>query len=109
VVPAFEDPAEWILEGNLPENVTPENSKLKDPEERNRIARVFERGLTAPSGYVLPIQRWQARASGTWYSEKWKLRRCTCSWRRATALSASGCRWGLCPTYRRQPSLYPPG
>ncbi|MGE3362788.1 MAG: DUF2126 domain-containing protein [Rhizobiaceae bacterium] len=76
VVPAFEDPAEWILkEGNLPENVTPENSKLKDPEERNRIARVFERGLTSPSGYVLPIQRWQARASGTWYSEKWKLRR----------------------------------
>ena len=33
VAPAFEDPAEWIVkEGNLPENVTPENSKLKDPE-----------------------------------------------------------------------------
>jgi uncharacterized protein (DUF2126 family) len=29
VVPAYEDPAEWIIkEGNLPENVTPENSKL---------------------------------------------------------------------------------
>ena len=52
VVPAYEDPAEWMLkEGNLPENVTPENSKLKDPEERHRIARVFERGLTEPSGY----------------------------------------------------------
>ena len=76
VVPAFEDPAEWILkEGNLPDNVTPENSKLKDPEERSRIARVFERGLATPSGYVLPIQRWQARAAGSWYSEKWKLRR----------------------------------
>jgi uncharacterized protein (DUF2126 family)/transglutaminase-like putative cysteine protease len=78
VVPAFEDPAEWIIkEGNLPENVTPENSKLKDPEERSRIARVFERGLTEPSGYVLPVQAWQAQArSGRiWKSEKWKLRR----------------------------------
>ena len=77
VAPAYEDPAEWIVkEGNLPENVTPENSKLKDPEERQRIARVFARGLTEPSGYVLPIQRWQAQASGHhWRSEKWKTRR----------------------------------
>ncbi|MGR3565854.1 MAG: transglutaminase family protein [Heliomarina sp.] len=77
VVPAYEDPAEWIIkEGNLPENVTPENSKLKDPEERHRIARVFERGLTEPSGYVLPVQAWQSKASGhRWRSEKWKLRR----------------------------------
>ncbi len=77
VAPAYEDPAEWIVkEGNLPENVTPENSKLMDPEERQRIARVFARGLTEPSGYVLPIQRWQAQASGHhWRSEKWKTRR----------------------------------
>ncbi len=77
VAPAYEDPAEWIIkEGNLPDNVTPENSKLKDPEERQRIARVFARGLTEPSGYVLPIQRWQAQASGHhWRSEKWKTRR----------------------------------
>ena len=77
VQPAYEDPAEWIVkEGNLPENVTPENSRLKDPEERNRIARVFGRGLTEPSGYILPIQRWQAKASGPrWRSEKWKTRR----------------------------------
>ena len=77
VTAAYEDPAEWIVkEGNLPENVTPENSKLADPEERHRIARVFERGLTEPSGYVLPIQRWQAKATGhRWRSERWKLRR----------------------------------
>jgi uncharacterized protein (DUF2126 family)/transglutaminase-like putative cysteine protease len=77
VVPAFEDPAEWLLkEGKLPENVTPDNSKLKDPEERARLARVFERGLTEPSGFVLPIQRWQAKASeGRWRSEAWTLRR----------------------------------
>lgn len=77
VVPAYEDPAEWIIkEGNLPENVTPQNSELKDPEARHRIAKVFEHGLTDPSGYVLPIQRWQAESKGPrWRSEKWKLRR----------------------------------
>ncbi len=77
VTAAYEDPAEWIVkEGNLPDNVTPQNSKLKDPEERNRIARVFERGLTNPSGYILPVQRWQSKASGVkWRSEKWKTRR----------------------------------
>jgi len=77
VAPAYEDPAQWIVkEANLPENVTPENSKLKDPEERMRLARVFARGLTEPSGYVLPIQRWQAKATGRrWRSEKWTTRR----------------------------------
>ncbi|HEX9857485.1 MAG TPA: transglutaminase family protein [Paracoccaceae bacterium] len=77
VLPAYEDPAEWIIrEGNLPENVTPQNSELIDPEERHRIARVFGRGLTEPSGFVLPVQRWQARAAGpVWKSEKWALRR----------------------------------
>lgn len=77
VLPAYEDPAEWIIkEGSLPENVDPSNSKLKDPEERSRIARVFERGLTVPTGYILPVQAWNARASGRrWVSEKWKTRR----------------------------------
>ncbi|NLR99596.1 transglutaminase family protein [Rhizobium sp. P38BS-XIX] len=77
VAPAFEDPAEWLVkEANLPDNVDPSNSKLKDPEERSRMARVFERGLTSPTGYVLPIQAWNARASGRrWASEKWRTRR----------------------------------
>lgn len=77
VTPAFEDPAEWIIkEANLPENVDPSNSKLKDPEERSRIAKVFSKGLTVPAGYVLPVQAWQTRATGRkWMSEKWRTRR----------------------------------
>ncbi|NKF31847.1 transglutaminase-like family protein, partial [Pseudomonas sp. BGM005] len=77
VTPAFEDPAEWLVkEASLPDNVDPSNSKLEDAEERSRIARVFDRGLTRPTGYVLPVQAWNARASGrTWTSEKWSTRR----------------------------------
>ncbi|CAN0561658.1 unnamed protein product, partial [Laminaria digitata] len=77
VQPAYEDPAVWILkEAELPENVTPEDSRLKDPEARQRIARVFERGLDKPAGFVLPIQRWQSRAFGRgWRSERWRARR----------------------------------
>jgi uncharacterized protein (DUF2126 family)/transglutaminase-like putative cysteine protease len=77
VVPAYEDPAEWIIkEGNLPENVTPDNSKLEDVEERTRIARVFENGLTNPTGFVLPIQAWQSPSRPTkWLSEVWNFRR----------------------------------
>ncbi len=77
VVPAFEDPAQWILkEADLPTNVTPADSKLDDPEARVRIARVFARGLDTPSGFVLPVQRWNAASAPRgWISQKWPFRR----------------------------------
>ena len=79
VLPAFEDPALWIQkEASLPENVDPFDSKLADPEERLRMARVFDHGLNTPKGFVLPIQRWNAAAkpaAGRWRSERWKVRR----------------------------------
>ena len=76
VVPAFEDPAERMLkEGALPHNVEPADPKIDDPAERTRIMREFERHLSAPTGYVLPVQRWGAQAGGGWISEIWQTRR----------------------------------
>jgi uncharacterized protein (DUF2126 family)/transglutaminase-like putative cysteine protease len=75
VLPAFEDPGHWLQrEASLPPNVDPGDSKLADPEERARMARVFDQGLNTPKGFVLPIQRWNAQAP-RWRSERWQLRR----------------------------------
>lgn len=77
VLPAYEDTGHWLLkEAQLPDNVDPLDSRLSDPEERARMAQVFQLGLGKPRGYVLPVQRWQSRSGERrWRSEKWRLRR----------------------------------
>lgn len=75
VVPAFEDPVKMALrERELPINVDPLDSKLEDPQERERLLRVFERGLSTPVGYVLPIERNYTYDGPAWHSGLWMLR-----------------------------------
>ncbi len=74
-MPAWEDPAYYLLrEQALPVNVDPIDSKLENPEERARLAAVFRRGLGTPTGYVLPLQPWQARDGFRWVTGPWPTR-----------------------------------
>ena len=79
VQPVYEDAVDWIVrEAQLPDNVAPDAPELDDPEERARFMRTFQRGLSKPVGYVLPIQRWWQAAQQPirrWRSEKWRVRR----------------------------------
>ena len=77
IIPAYEDPMHRIREeAALPINIDPSDPKIDDPEQRARIIRDFERGLSTPTGFVLPIQRWNAPAARTgWVSGRWPLRR----------------------------------
>jgi uncharacterized protein (DUF2126 family) len=74
---AYEDPLHFIdKERRLPENLDPSDSKLDDPMERDRMARVFERGLSKPTGFVLPLHQWNAKdGRRRWVSERWSTRR----------------------------------
>lgn len=76
IVPVYEDIAHYLLkEGRLPVNVTPGDSKLKDPEERARMTSVFDRGVAEPVGFVLPLKRpwWQSKHR-PWMSGPWPKR-----------------------------------
>ena len=72
--PAFEDTWYYLWrERRLPANVTVDEAKMNDPLERERLARVFEKGLETSAGYVLPIAR-QHGNGRRWRSGPWFLR-----------------------------------
>ena len=84
---AYEDPWHFVRrERELPVNVDPLDSRLDDPMERERLARVFERGLGAPVGWILPMAPHAgARSDPTmrqpvqlWQSTDWPLRARRC-------------------------------
>jgi uncharacterized protein (DUF2126 family)/transglutaminase-like putative cysteine protease len=75
IQPGFEDAWYYLWkERRLPTNVDPHASNLSDEEERARLARVFEQGLTSVIGYALPIQRRLLGSTPVWASGPWFLR-----------------------------------
>ncbi len=85
---AYEDPWHFVhRERQLPVNVDPLDARLDDPMERERLARVFDRGLGEPVGWVLPIMP-DPRATGApamtaqprqlWQATDWPLRARRC-------------------------------
>lgn len=72
IVAGFED-TYWYLwrEGTLPVNVDPFDARLDDPLERERLRRVFSRGLDRVVGHALPL----VPTRDGWQSGPWRLRR----------------------------------
>ncbi|MBU2994397.1 transglutaminase family protein [Octadecabacter sp. 1_MG-2023] len=78
--PLYEDPLHFMgKEAMLPDNVSVKDSQLEDPQERARMVRMLNNGLSNPVSYVIPIQLAQAKASSRrrfrWTSDVWGTRR----------------------------------
>jgi uncharacterized protein (DUF2126 family)/transglutaminase-like putative cysteine protease len=72
----FEDVWYYLWrERQLPTNVDPLQSRLENPEERARLAKIFEQGLGRVVGYALPLRKDSDDARDCWVSGKWHLRR----------------------------------
>ena len=77
VFAAYEDLYYYLWrERRLPSNVDAVDSKLYDPIERARIARLYEQGINPPVGFVLPLAR--SADAAQWNSSSWFLRRQRC-------------------------------
>ena len=74
-LPGYEDAWYYMWkERRLPTNVDPLKSELRDPMERERLARVFEAGLGTIVGFALPIARAASGSTRYWKSGAWFLR-----------------------------------
>src|SRR5580692_11742472 len=75
-LPGYEDTWYYMWkERRLPVNVDPFENKLENPEDRARLARVFERGLDQVVGYALPLKREYYTDGGSdWVTGAWFFR-----------------------------------
>ena len=73
IMSAYEDTFYYLWrERRLPVNVDPFDSKVADPIERNRLARIFEQDLGKTVGFVLPLRRLTAKSGEpNWTSQPW--------------------------------------
>ncbi len=75
VLPAYEDIHYYLWkEHRLPANVVVQESKLRDPLERARMARIFGQGLASEVGSVLPLRRTIDGGGRRWQSGQWVFR-----------------------------------
>ncbi|MCA9262559.1 MAG: transglutaminase family protein [Planctomycetales bacterium] len=74
-IPAYEDALYYLWkEHRLPVNAELQAESLDDDGSRARLARVLDRGLKSPVGYVLPLaHHWREGKSG-WMSGRWPVR-----------------------------------
>ncbi len=74
-IPGFEDAWYYMWkERRLPTNVNPLDNKLDNPEDRARLAKVFEQGLGSTIGYALPLRRDHSGQTPKWVSGPWFFR-----------------------------------
>ena len=76
VLPGYEDTWYYLWkERRLPVNVSPLDSRLDNEEDRARLAKVFEQGLSHVVGYALPLRRdYYTDGSTDWSSGAWFFR-----------------------------------
>ncbi|MCT4578718.1 DUF2126 domain-containing protein [Donghicola sp.] len=80
-MPAYEDPLEFMeMEHKLPADLSPADNRLENPVDRQRLARVFDKGFKDPVAYVLPLQLAQAedkrpKRRFRWQATRWTTRR----------------------------------
>jgi uncharacterized protein (DUF2126 family)/transglutaminase-like putative cysteine protease len=72
---AYEDIWRTIeQEQKLPVDVDPRDYDLDDDEDRRRLGKILERGLSRVAGYVLPLTKAWWQAQPRWTSGPWPIR-----------------------------------
>jgi uncharacterized protein (DUF2126 family) len=72
MIAGYEDPWPVIFaEQRLPPDADPLAARLEDPEERRRLARILDRGVSTAVGWALPL----AKVAGVWRTSAWTFRR----------------------------------